>query len=109
MSTWGLARNAYIIANEAEETYDRTTWRPAYYVAENGGPKIRADVDAEMERLTTVRIDAEDAVIYNLADDLAGVIWKIEHARESRKGFEDWPAGWWAAVMADLYRLERGS
>jgi hypothetical protein len=105
MSKWDAAMVAYEIAQEAEDGYDRATWRPHYYAAERGGPAIPDHVDAEIERRVDVRCASEDVLIATPAPDLSATIWKIEYARKRWADFEDWPDTWWAAVMCDLHRL----
>ncbi|MEZ5713424.1 MAG: hypothetical protein R3E11_12440 [Sphingobium sp.] len=105
MSKWQSALAVYEIAEEAETSYERDVWTPSYDVAVNGGPNIPDHVDAEIERLASIRCDAEEQLITTSAPNLSAVIWKIEYARKRWKDFEDWPDAWWAAVLGDLRHL----
>ena len=105
MSKWFAAQVAFEIAKDTEDRYYRTTWLPRFKTAESGGPPIPDAIEAEGERLTEVRISAEDVLIAAPAPDMSAVIWKIEYARKRWVDFDDWPETWWGNVINDLRRL----
>ncbi|MFC3430707.1 MULTISPECIES: hypothetical protein [Sphingobium] len=102
---WMAATCHFQRARTAETSYDRSTWRPAYRAERRGGSDIPAAVDAEMERLTEARCEAEEALIATSAPDLQAAVWKLQYARRRWAAFEEWPDDWWSSIMADLTRL----
>ena len=102
---WVAVMCRFQAARAAEVSYDHATWRPAYRAERSGGPNIPAAVDAEMERLTEARCEAEEEVISTPAADLRGAIWKLKYARRRWDAFEEWPSDWWSKIMVDLSRL----
>lgn len=101
-AAWATVLCAYRNARAAEDNYDELVWTPAYHTDESGGPAIPAEVNAEIERLQEVRIEAEDALVLTPAPTLSDVLLKIETARRRWEGFGDWPDDWWDAVLSDL-------
>jgi hypothetical protein len=105
---WEQAKAAYLAARNQEDIFDQTIARPASRCAQAGGLEYDEALTDASDRLCDIRCAAETRLICTPAPDLAAVIWKIEHARERWKLFEEWADGWWDAVMADLHRLEGG-
>jgi hypothetical protein len=60
---WSDAYLAWSQALAAETAYDQAFWTPAFQRHEAGGPQIPPNVDANIERLQRVRIDAEGVLI----------------------------------------------
>ena len=96
---WAQAEAAYVDARKAEIAYDEGVWTPAF----DASPPIPVPqaVSAEMERLQSVRIDAEDAMMDTPAPSVSAVLRKIEAARWRWDGFE-WGDEVWAPIIADL-------
>jgi hypothetical protein len=102
---WQAALDSYNTARAAETTYDDTVWTPAYHLSEAGGPAIPGEVEAEMERLQTVRMRAEDVMMDTPSPTLSTVIFKIETARRRWEDF-CFPDCVLDIITADLRRIE---
>lgn len=105
LRAWEQALRDCQAARAAERTYNDTTWLPAHREAEAGGPWIPREINAEIERLVALWLDAQDTLALTPSPTLAGVIAKIEIARERWEGFE-WPDDWVDAILADLRRID---
>jgi ketosteroid isomerase-like protein len=102
---WQAALDSYNATRAAETTYDDAVWTPAYNLAESGGPAIPDEVEAEMERLQTARMRAEDVMMDTPSSTLATVIFKIETARRRWEDF-CFPDSVLDIITADLRRIE---
>jgi hypothetical protein len=103
---WKAALDRYQAARDAETAYDAAIWMPAYHQSEEkGGAPIPDDVEAKMERLQTVRMQAEDLMMETPSPTLSTVIFKIETARRRWEDFcfPDWCLD---IITADLRRIE---
>ena len=67
--TWDAVLGAVRAALLAEQDYDRRVWRPALEIEKAGGPRVSAEINAEIERLQDVRCDAEDFLIQRPAEN----------------------------------------
>jgi hypothetical protein len=104
-AAWQAAFDNYSATRAAETTYDEEVWTPAYNLSETGGPAIPDEVEAEMERLQTVRMAAEDAMMDTPSPTLSTVIFKIETARRRWEDF-CFPDSVLDIIAADLRRIE---
>jgi hypothetical protein len=102
---WQAALDSYNATRAAETAYDDAVWTPAYHISENGGPAIPGEVEAEMERLQTVRMRAEDVMMDTPSPTLSTVIFKIETARRRWEDF-CFPDSVLDIITADLRRIE---
>lgn len=108
-TAWTRVKKGFEAARAAEKAYDEAVWGPAFERWRGDENVIPDHVDAEMDRLQEARCDYEDVIIATPAPDLSQVIWKIDYARERWQYSVGWPDDWWAAVMADLHRLNGGA
>lgn len=108
LDDWGTAMSLFARAREAEVAFDLQTWKPAFDAERSGGSKIPDAVDAQSERLTDLRCDAEEALVHTPAPSLSAVIWKLDYGHKRWEDSE-WPDDWWDAVMSDLRRLNKES
>lgn len=109
--SWDTVKAAFEAALALEQQFDEIYVAPTVVTTERG-PERSAQCNAvprwvweASERLTDARCDAEEALIFFPAPDLAGALWKIEYARPRWEAMEDWPECWWSAVLADLRRF----
>lgn len=109
--SWDTVKAAFDAALALERQFDDMYVGPTVVTTERG-PERSAQCHAvprwvweASERLTDARCDAEEALIFFPAPDLAAALWKIEYARPRWEAMEDWPECWWSAVLADLRRF----
>ena len=109
--SWDTVKAAFDAALALERQFDDMYVGPTVVTTERG-PERSAQCHAvprwvweAAERLTDARCDAEEALIFFPAPDLAAALWKIEYARPRWEAMEDWPECWWSAVLADLRRF----
>lgn len=104
-SQWQIAMHRFDAARAAETAYDNQVWMPAYQAAEMDANPIADAIDAELNRLTDLRCEAEEQIIAMPSPHLSGVVWKMEYARVRWEDFDSWPDAWWSSILGDMARL----
>lgn len=98
---WNAAREEYEAALALERAYDREVYHPA--VAADGR-NISAEIEEEVERRTSVRIRARDALLDMPAQSLEHFACKYLICFDGDNGME----GWHDDLVADAKRLLGG-